>query len=239
MQTNCQLPPSSLIMMKFPYGLYDFENQILKPQIKFNETNLTYSNTLKIVHKDILQGKENNKKFNDILFTQTGLAASNRSRLGLFDYEHNFIIIQLGYDFAMEAFDTLEITFNNINNPSVTGTLVKYSMSAYFGNAIIFDNQNFGNIQLYENESSGTSLILSDVQVFPKNRDSIASYEFYFEIISGIFKSTKLVIVFDNNFINLINGRILLICRFPFMQFEGKKCDYSRVLLQITRGFNQ
>jgi hypothetical protein len=206
LQTNCQLPPGSVIFISFPYGLYDFENQILKPHIKFNEKDLKYASNLKTIHKDLLQGRENNKPFDDILFFQSSLGSGDRSSLGLYGFEHNVIVIQLGYDFGVEAFDTLEIILNNINNPNTTGSLVNFSFSAYFGSSLIFDRHNFGDIHLYQNQSSGTSLQLSQVTVFPKNRNSVANYEFFFEIVSGIFESTKLVIIFDNNFSNLING---------------------------------
>jgi hypothetical protein len=196
--------------MAFPYGLYDFENQILKPQIKINGLPLVYSNSLKVAHKDLLSGIENQKQYNDILFFQNGLLPNERSSFGLFGFENNFIIILLGYDFGVEAFDTLEISFENINNPDFKGTLVDFSLAAYFGSNIIFDNHNFGDVIFYENQLSNSGLVLSNVDIFPQNRNSIAKYEFFFEIFNGIFESTKIIIEFDNNFINLINGSHLV-----------------------------
>lgn len=237
-QTNCQLPPSSLLLMRFPYGFYDFENQILKPQIRINDANLLFSSSLKSAHRDLLSSVENNKQFDDILFFQTGLPSDQRSSLGLFGYENNALILQLGYDFGVKAFDTVEIAFENISNPEFQGTLVDFNLAAYFGASVLFNHHNFGNLLFYENKTTGQGLILSDVKLFPKNRNSVASYEFFFEIISGIFESTKIIIEFNNQFSNLINGEFPANSRFPHLQSPRQKCDHPRVLLQTSGGLH-
>lgn len=238
LQTNCQLPPSSLLLVRFPYGFYDFDSQILKPQVRINENSLVYSASLKATHRDFLLGVENLKQYDDILFFQTGLAAAGRSALGLFGYENNALLIQLGYEFGVEAFDTLELAFDNVSNPEHQGRLVDFHLAAYFGSSVLFDLHNFGDLLFYESQSSGQGLVLTDVQLFPRNRNSVASYEFFFEIFSGIFESTKIIIEFNNQFSNLINGDAFN-ARFPDLQSPRQGTHSARVLLQAPGRLHQ